>query len=460
MSKIIFKTRPLYLKDIKYKNYYLIDLSNNKIILSLESLHDKNNNKNPVLKISDQTKLWDELIFHCHNLKNDYIKKNNMTFNITNYQNFFVKIEYKVTYPRRNFIIKFLPLFKGICIIHEYILLKLSTFEPEDKKAYNEENIIYGYDDNNMFKNSDNRYFENEHYLLKQVHLFILESLFCSNCSLLSFFSIARKPKIYFSEEILEIIDSEVNNYIRNSNNEIIYNDNNYLNEIINIIMTRLYDEYIKINNNEKDMHNPSSNILQNKNSLISKEIKLLDKNKLIKITKNETLIFLFNYNKNIDPNDITLDLNDERLSFLKMTTHMENDDNSSIRISKSINKKYRSNSIRISKLLEEKNSNRPSKETMDNKFPHDTDEKGRENNYDDNSNNYSNIKLIVKNNKINFNNYIDNNKNPEPQDTEYIDNYDKEYSNNNNIVDLSNNNSKNDSENNNNDEFNDDNGE
>ena len=130
-----------------------------------------------------------------------------MTFNGIDYQNFFVKIEYKVTYPRRNFIIKFLPLLNGICIIHEYIQLKLSTFEGEGKKTYSEKKIIYGYDAyDNIFRNSDNRYFENEHYLLKQVHLFIIESLFCSNCSLSYFFSMARKPKIYFSDEILKII--------------------------------------------------------------------------------------------------------------------------------------------------------------------------------------------------------------------------------------------------------------
>ena len=31
-------------------------------------------------------------------------------FTTNDYQNFFVKVEYKATYPRRNFIIKFLPL--------------------------------------------------------------------------------------------------------------------------------------------------------------------------------------------------------------------------------------------------------------------------------------------------------------------------------------------------------------
>ena len=132
--KKVFKRSNLYIKDIFYKNYYLIDLYNDKTILSLETLHDKNNKKDPVLKTSDQKFLWDELLFHCHNLKNDYIKKNNMTFNGIDYQNFFVKVEYRATYPRRNYIVKFLPLLNGMCIIHEYIQLKISTFEANEKK--------------------------------------------------------------------------------------------------------------------------------------------------------------------------------------------------------------------------------------------------------------------------------------------------------------------------------------
>ena len=431
--KKIFKRRPLYIKDIYYKNYYLIDMSNNKIILSLETLHDKNNDKAPVLKTSSQKKLWKELLFHCQNLKNDYIKKNNMTFSGIDYQNFFVKIEYKVTYPRRNFIIKFLPLFNGMCIIHEYIQLKLSTFEGEEKKNYTEKNIIYGYDAyDNIFRNSDNRYFENEHYLLKQVHFFIIESLFCSNRSLSYFFSMARKPKIYFSEEILEIIDDEINLILKENNNkEVIYNSPN---EIINKIISVLYEEYVQINNSEKIVHKSSTQISKNKEKkdLILKEIQLLDKNKSIQITKNETLIFLFNsiqYNKNINPNDITLDLNDEKMSQLRIS-QTENDEFPSPRRSKIIEKKQRPNSIRLSDLLSEKNSIRPSKESMksqkngDIKFPYDSEIKRNsydlplkeENDYQENESKENTQKFSFNQNNINnndsYNNQINTNDN------------------------------------------------
>ena len=79
--KKIFKRQTLYIKDIYYKNYYLIDIDNEKVILSLESLNDKNSGKDPEFKTSNQKVIWKELMLHCHNLKNDYVKKNNMTFN-------------------------------------------------------------------------------------------------------------------------------------------------------------------------------------------------------------------------------------------------------------------------------------------------------------------------------------------------------------------------------------------
>ena len=299
--KKIFKRQTLYIKDIYYKNYYLIDIDNERVILSLETLNDKNSGKAPEFKTSNQKAIWKEILWHCHNLKADYIKKNNMTFNGIDYKNFFVKIEFKVTYPRRNFIIKFLPLFNGMCLIHEYIQNKLSTFEGDDKKNYNEKSIIYGYDeDDNIFKNEDNRYFENEHYILKQVHFFFIETLFCSKGDIAYFFTLPRKIKIYFSEEILEIIEKELIKYINEENidnSKLSYNqensfqDNSY--EIINRIINILYEEYIQINTSKKNIIQKPSN-LNSRRELLMKLIESLDKKKSLQLSKNETLVYLF----------------------------------------------------------------------------------------------------------------------------------------------------------------------
>ena len=416
--KKIFKRQTLYIKDIFYKNYYLIDIENEKIILSLETLNDKNSGKDPEFKTPNQKTLWKELMLHCHNLKNDYVKKNEMTFNGIDYKNFFVKIEFKVTYPRRNFIIKFLPLFNGMCLIHEYIQKKLSTFDGDEKKNYNEKSIIYGYDeDDNIFKNSDNRYFENEHYCLKQVHFFFIETLFCSKGNISYFFTLPRKPKIYFSEEILEIIEKEIIKYINdenkqnnqlNTSKENSIQDNSY--DIINRIINTLYEEYIQINTSKKNIIQKPSN-LTNQREILQKLIESLDKKKSLQISKNETLVYLFysiQYNKYINPNDITIDLNDERLS------QIEKDDKENDNITSSVvSGKKRQNSIRLSELLSEKISIRPSKDTginikRDSKFPYDTEvEEIKESNDD-----YNNVNVKEIEGEYNYGNNIYQNEN------------------------------------------------
>ena len=415
--KKIFKRQTLYIKDIYYKNYYLIDIDNDKIILSLETLNDKNSGKDPEFKTSNQKAIWKEIMLHCHNLKHDYIKKNNMTFNGIDYKNFFVKIEFKVTYPRRNFIIKFLPLFNGMCLIHEYIQKKLTTFDTDEKKSYNEKSIFYGYEEyDNIFKNSDNRYFENEHYCLKQVHFFFIEALFCSKGDISYFFTLPRKPKIYFSEDILEIIEKELIKYINeennDNNNKLNYNqensiqDNSY--DIINRIINALYEEYIQINTSKKNIIQKPSN-LNGRRDILMKLIESLDKKKSLQISKNETLVYLFysiQYNRNINPNDITIDLNDERISQMQIDNKENENMTSSI-----ISGQKKPNTMRLSELLSEKISVRPSRDTgppikRDSKFPYDTEiEEVKEN-----SDNYNNINIKETDQQMQEEEYHDGN--------------------------------------------------
>ena len=364
----VFKKRALYIKDIYYKNYYLVDLNTNKTILTLDSLH-KNKNIEQELRINKQKELWGELLFHSQNLKKDYIKKNKMAFSGMDYQNFFVKIEYLTTYPRRAFIIKFLPLLNGICIIHEYIQLKISTFEGDEKKEYKEKKIIYGYDSyDNIFRNTKTSYFENEHPVLKQVHFFLIESLFCSNSSLPFFFILTKIPKIYFSEEILEIINSQIAEYMKNEKNfssKLKFNHDNYSKKIIQKIINILYDDYIQINSGEKILHKSSSALPLKALNGDLLNFRIVNSGKIshnLQLTKNDALIYLFNtikFNKNINPNDITIDLNDEK----KNRDNDIDDDKASIpRISDLIGagERFSKPSLRFSDLLSEKISTHP----------------------------------------------------------------------------------------------------
>ena len=419
----VFKKQTLYIKDIYYKNYYLVDVKKRKIILNGKSLQNNiyNNIGDCEINISKKKKIWKELIYYCKNLKNDYMKKNDTNFNTIDYKNFFVKIEYKSTYPRRTFIIKFLPLLNGMCIIHEYIQLKLPTFdEDETKKKYKERNIIYGYDSTDkIFRNTSNNFFKNEHQILKQIHFFIIESLFCSNFSIINFFYLEKREKIYFSDEILDIIKEELFEFIEN--NKKIYskltpsNHSFYSKKLIQQILDILYEEYIQINNKEKILHKSSSALPLNtmKSILSVKPIKLED-NSLLQITKEEALLYLFNsikFNKNINPNDITIDLNDEN-------GQNKQEKNSINGLNELIDRNSGTN-IRFSDLLSEKTIKPKNNKTNNkinnyniNPFPADSDDGDFKSNGGYNNNIIIKKKLIQNNNYKNKNNKNDKGKN------------------------------------------------
>lgn len=116
--KEVFRRYTLYINNIHYKNFYLVDLCSNEIILCLESLYDQNKYNFVEMKIPNKI-IWNEILYHSHFLKKDYIKKNNNIFQIENLEDFYVKIEFKSTYPRLIYIIKFLPLLGGIVLIQK-----------------------------------------------------------------------------------------------------------------------------------------------------------------------------------------------------------------------------------------------------------------------------------------------------------------------------------------------------
>jgi hypothetical protein len=126
----VFRRYTLYINNIRFKNYYLVDLDSNEIILSLETLYSQYKNKAVEMKIPNKI-IWDEILFHAHILKRDYIKKYNNLFQVENLQDFYAKIEFKATYPRLIYIIKFLPLLKGMVLIHEYRQIKMSKYDGE-----------------------------------------------------------------------------------------------------------------------------------------------------------------------------------------------------------------------------------------------------------------------------------------------------------------------------------------
>ena len=144
----IFKKEDVNLKQIKLRNVYLLDVSSGKIILDMVKMQGgKGNKKNK--KYYKYQKLLEEIIYHSKNMCNSYIREYEMKFT-TEQENFrFVKFECTSTYPRLLFIIKFVPILKGIAIIHLYSQKKLSrnnenNMQSEQGINYKEVDLLFG----------------------------------------------------------------------------------------------------------------------------------------------------------------------------------------------------------------------------------------------------------------------------------------------------------------------------
>ena len=141
ISHKILQRKNTYQSNIRYKQFYVVELESSKILFSLNSM-----DKKPIFeKVENHELLWKELLYHSNNLKKSYYQKFSNRVETSDYQDYFVKLEYTSTYPRLLFIIKFIPILKGISLIHIYAQNKLSRNENENK-IYKEFDVIYGND--------------------------------------------------------------------------------------------------------------------------------------------------------------------------------------------------------------------------------------------------------------------------------------------------------------------------
>ena len=121
----IFKKEDLNLKQTKLKNLYIIDVPSSNVILDMVKIQGiKSEQKNK--KYYKCEKLYEEIIYQSKNMYNNYIKEYNMKYTSADSDFRFVKFECTSTYPRLLFIIRFLPVLKGLAIIHVYSQKKLS----------------------------------------------------------------------------------------------------------------------------------------------------------------------------------------------------------------------------------------------------------------------------------------------------------------------------------------------
>ena len=294
-TKQIFKRQKFNLKNLFYKKSYLIELNFNKIIFSFDSLYNNNdiNIDKYQIKLHNKDQIWNEVLYHCHILKNTYINQFSLNFDEVHYENYFAVFELKSTFPRRTFIIKFLPVLNGLAIIHEFVQTKLSSNEGNENNHYKEYESIYGYfnEVNTISQKTCNSssskliFFRNEPIILKKINNFFIGSL-SLNTSQKNLFSFKKHRNIYICDEIMKII----NKYLKKEN---LCSNNNITKDIIR----EIYEEYLKDNEkNDIDLNINNNNkiLLYNNN-----EGFLLDENNFC-ISKNFIFTALFTNDKNL----------------------------------------------------------------------------------------------------------------------------------------------------------------
>jgi hypothetical protein len=260
---------------------------------------DKENRQRKYIK---NKKLLEEIIYQSKHMYSTYIEENRMKFTSTDSIYRFVKFECSSTYPRLMFIIKFIPVLKGIAIIHIYYQKKLSRnleSNPLDQELrYKEIDLLFGSD----IKDNQNLEFKyGAPKKLQKIEKFF-EEFFVSDKTGFDIFRISNKKKFkYFNYPIINII----NKVAASNNDEIerIYTD---VNEKLEVEYNK--DQESK-NENSKDEENSTDDAFllhkdsfyneifevkkrDNTNSRMNSKIKI--RKKLIDTSSNQSLTLEF----------------------------------------------------------------------------------------------------------------------------------------------------------------------
>ena len=381
----MFKKEYLKLNQTRFKNLYVLDLSTSSIILDMRKIQgNKGDNKNKHYIFNN--KLFEEVLFHAKHMYNTYKSDNDMRFISSDSIYRFVKFECTSTFPRLLFIIKFIPVLKGIAVIHVYYQKKLSRNieeNPLDQELkYKEIDLLFGSD----IKDNQNLEFKyGAPKKLQHIEKFF-EEFFITNRAGFDIFRIITNNKKF----------KYVNYYIIDIINNITVSDNADIEQLFSDINKRLEEDYNselntqrmkeklkeEINTKDNEQKNDDSNDNYNENEIdddensydnvfiLNKEevyndiLDLINKAKYNKIAINN--IKNKNLNKkqisNIFPDTIgkSLITEDEKKEDKVLdnnktykNNHMKNEINSNINIDNLI---YTENNSERKNLIEEKN--------------------------------------------------------------------------------------------------------
>ena len=132
---LLLKREDIDLAYTKFLNLYIIDISSDQLLFDL-----KEEQNVEIIKYFLNNNLFKEILYHSHQLYESYIEKYSLRYNKSDSSQRFVKFECTSTYPRLLFIIKFLPILKGIVIVHIYYQKKLSRIMNNNSLSINPDN--------------------------------------------------------------------------------------------------------------------------------------------------------------------------------------------------------------------------------------------------------------------------------------------------------------------------------
>jgi len=280
----LFRKKDVNLKQIKLKNVYLLDVNSNKLILDMVKIQgNKNSQKNK--KYYKFEKLFEEILYHSKHLYNSYIREYDMKFTKEEEDFRFVKFECTSTYPRLLFIIKFIPVLKGIVIIHIYEQTKLSrnnenSIQTQQGINFKEVDLLFG----SFIKENPNLEFK---YGAPKKLIYIekfIEEFFITNRKDIGVFRLnnSNKSYKYVNYSVIKIINS------------CHISSNAMIDDIFNDFNKKLKEEFIIDKSEDKDDKSVSEtksidNILELNNESLYNEIFEETQKKNSKLTIDKT---------------------------------------------------------------------------------------------------------------------------------------------------------------------------
>ena len=316
----------------KFINLYMIDISTDEIIFDLDKMQKLIN-----IKYYKNKNIYEEILYHSHQLYQSYIDKFSMKFAKGDSSHRFIKFECTSTYPRLLFIMRFIPVLKGIIIVHVYHQKKLSRISNNNlsinqENRYKEFDLVFG-SVLNETGSLDLKYIMPKK--LMEIEKFCEEFFITTrNCEMFKLNEPSKEFK-YFNYNIINIINS-IPIDIANDDNEKIFE---YIDEQIK---SKYIEEYKKIINKKNE----------NDENIIVKEENKSNNIAINRINRNNSIDKFL-----IDKNIIYKDLFENNSNYINVQINEKND-YSTIKSNKNIIKLLRESDKIVNNNAIKKNTN------------------------------------------------------------------------------------------------------